>query len=759
MAASYTEEIAKSVENITSLEQMLGKGLMMPNNATNSGARKVMFDSQSKASLVLSRGDIAYVSTGYENRYGDHSSSILATNKANNLNSDYEVIAKISKFDYAPNHHYWLIVRDLNSNTIDIIERISYKFKTEVYGYLHNNTILDSYSTPGTIIPRNTILRRSTGFDQYGNKTNGANINVAYMALDHNMEDSVIISDVCSKKLSAPLIRTVKIILNENDIPLNIYGDENIYKVHPDIGEDVKDGILLAYRREKREEAIYTQSVNRLQKTMMSDDKITVKGKVIDIDIYCNNIEHITKSSYNQQFLSYYNNRIRVANEIINAVGPFISQGYAMSDNLKKKFENSKAEINGNKFIDKKLFSNISIEFTIMEDRLLGIGDKVSDRYGGKGVISKIVPAELMPKLPNGTPIEMIKNSSTMYNRENAGQIFELEINYISMCILDNIRNPEDGSVYDPETAIQEILKFIKIQSPKQYKEMKEYVQLLNDEELTYFVESFLNKTCIPISNDPISETMTIDKLGQLYEAFPWIHQRYIKVPIVDSNGNYRFVNSRRPIVAAPIYCIRLKQFAEEKFSAASLSSTNLKNENAKSKASKNYREPNSNTPIKFGQMESGDFDHMGTEYVVTNLLLHSLSPHGRRLVEQIAVGDPYNVNVRLDSKATNRSAEILNTRLKTMGYRLRFDKKRKEMKFSFLRPALEFFEGSDVSPIDAITFHEDGYDFEHYYKTMEEIEEIKKKSPFMINALTFTESLDSIPDPVLEDVVNNKYK
>jgi DNA-directed RNA polymerase beta subunit len=759
MASNYVEEVAESVKNITTGEQMLGKGLMMPNNATNSGARKIMFSSQTEAALVLSRGDVPYVATGYENRFGDYSSSILATDEKNNLNSDYEVLAKVSKFSYAPNHHYWLILRDLNSNKLDIIERISYKFRTEVYGYLHNNSMMDTYAYPGAIIPKGTVLRRSTGFDQYGNKTNGANINVAYMALDHNMEDSVIISDTCSEKLSAPLIRTVKIILNENDIPLNIYGDDSIYKVHPDIGEDVKDGILMAYRREKREEAIYTQSVQRLQKIMMSDDKITVKGKVIDIEIRCNNIEHISKSAYNQQFLSYYNDRIRAAQEIVNTVGPYISQGYTMSYNLEKKFELAKAEINGNKFIDKKLFSNISIEFTIMENRPLGVGDKVSDRYGGKGVISKIVPVDLMPKMANGLPIEMIKNSSTMYNRENAGQIFELEINYISMCILDHIRNPGDGTRYDPETAIRDILDFIKIQSPKEYESMSAYVNTLSLDELAYFVESILSKTCIPISNNPMSETMDIDKLGKLYEAFPWIRQRYIKVPIVDSNGNYRFVNSRRPMIVAPIYCLRLKQFAEEKFSATSLSSTNLKNENTKSKASKNYREPNSNTPIKFGQMESGDFDHMGTEYVVANLMLHSLSPHGRRLVEQIATGDPYNVNVHLDSKATNRSAEILATRLKTMGYRLKFTKKKKEIKFTFLTPALEFFEGSDECPIEAVEFHEEGYDYRHYYKTIEEIEEIKKKSPIMINALSFTESLDVVGDPVIEDVAKKLYK
>ena len=163
---------------------------------------------------------------------------------------------------------------------------------------------MDNYSNPGTIIHKGDIIRRSTGFDQYGNKTSGRNINVAYMALDNNMEDSVVISSRCSDLLSAPLLRTVKVIINENDIPLNIYGNDDMYKVYPDIGEDVKDGILMAYRRDKKEEAIYTQSVKRLQEIMMSDDKITIKGKVIDINIYCNNPEYIKTNAYNQQFLA-----------------------------------------------------------------------------------------------------------------------------------------------------------------------------------------------------------------------------------------------------------------------------------------------------------------------------------------------------------------------------------------------------------------------------------------------------------------------
>lgn len=733
----FIDQVQASAHLLNNKEEMLGKGLNIPNNATSSGSRKLMSTTHQSHSLVLSKGEMPYVATGYENRFGERSSSIIS------FDTDYEVVAKISKFSYTPNHDYFLILRDLRSKTLHIVERISYKYTTEMYGYLYNNAVMDTYSVPGSIIHSGDVIRRSTGFDEYGNKTSGCNVNVAYIASDHNMEDSVIISQACSEKLSAPLIRKVKIILNENDIPLNIYGDNQIYKVHPDIGEDIKDGILMAYRREKREEAIYTQSVQRLQEVLMSDDKITVRGRVIDINIYCNNIEHIQKNAYNQQFLAYYNDRLRMANEIVTVVGPFISQGYQLTYDLQKIYATAKDEINGKKYIDKKQFSNITIEFVVIENRKLEVGDKVSDRYGGKGVISKIIPTKLMPKMYNGLPIDMIKNSSTMYNRENAGQIFEMELNYISMCILDKIRNTRMG---DPYKAFKEILKFVKLQSPEQYKAMKLYIDSLNEQDALYFLESILSKTCIPISNEPISETMDIDKLGKLYQEFPYIKQTPLMVPITDSRGGHRFVPTRRAIVAAPQYCLRLKQFAEEKFSATSLSSTNIKNENAKSKASKNYREPNSNTPIKFGQMETGDFDHMGTEYVVINLMLHSLSPHGRRLIEQVATGDPYNVDVKLDTKAKNRSAEILNTRLKTMGYRIVFKKTKKNKIYAFMKPALEFGPHSPLNMTPAIEFMEPGYDYDHWYKTIEEIEEVKKKLAIQIPAITFVEDESCIP-------------
>ena len=744
----FVEDVRKSASQLDSLEGMLGKGLNIPYNPTNSGARKIMNGTHQSHTLVLTRGEVPYIMTGFENRFGEKSSSIVTTE------AEYEVIAKISKFSYAPDHHYYLIVRNTSKPELDILERISYKHRTEMYGYLHNNTIMDSYANPGMIIPKGEVVRRSTGFDQYGNKTNGRNINVVYEALDDNMEDSVIISDYCSQVLSAPLIRKVSIIINENDIPLNLYGNDNLYKIFPDIGEDIKNGILMAYRREKREEAIYTQSVANLQQIMMSDDKVSLKGKVIDIDIMCNNPEHIRSRSYNQQFLAYYQDRLRMNNEIIAVVAPFIAQGYTLSYNLLKMFTLCKDEVDGKKFIDKKAFSNIIIEFAVMENRLLGIGDKVADRYGGKGVVSKILPQEQMPKLPNGQYVDMIKNSSTMYNRENAAQIFELELNYISMNILDLIRNTRMSA----EDALNMIYRFLDIISSNEANYMRKYTARYDYNELIMFIESMLSRTCIYVSNLPVTECIDIDILDRLYNEFPWIEQCYLQVPIQGSNGNLRYVKTRRPVVAAPQYCIRLKQFAEEKFSVTSLSSTNIMNENAKSKASKNYKEPHSSTPIKFGQMESGDLNHMGSELVVMSLMLHSSSPHGRRLVEQVAVGDPYNVDVKLDTRAKSRAAEKLNARLKTMGYRLVFKKKRKIKRYAMLKPGLVFRDDPNTL-VPGIIEHEEGYNYDHWYNTLDEIDKIKSQLGIHNPGILFYEdpkNIDDVINPPDEDDVDN---
>lgn len=715
---NYSTEVNENISRIKTKEEILSMGLNIPYNYTNAGPRKIMDITHQSHALVLNNSEVPYIFTGYENLFGDRSSSVLS------LDRDYIVAGVISKFEYTPHTHYYMILEDPVNKFLHVVERTPYNHKTEIYGYLYNNSILDSLATPGNKIDKGVVLRKSIGFDDYNNKANGINALTTYISLDNDMEDSVIISDKFAEKCSATFIEKIKMVVNENDIPINHYGDINNYKTFPNIGEEIKDGIICAFRRKDKDNAIYSQSMYRLQEIMMSDSKLYKdKGTIIDIDIYCNNPELLGSLEYNNQYYKYYLYRQKMCRDIVQLVSYYISLNYKLSYELATLYNRSKEELAGMKFMDKHKFSHMTIEFTVMESLPLNVGDKVSDRFGGKGVVSKIFPENMMPRDSNGVYAEVIKNSQTMYGRENPGQIFELSVNYISSCILNHIRK----NTKDVDTALKYITDFLDIVSPVESEEFIKYIEEFpTNKEM--FLNSMLEFDCIHVMNRPMSDDMNIDILDKLYNTFPFISREKAIVPIVDSNGNIRYVESRRKLIIANQYLYRLKQVAEDKFSATSLSSTNIKSENAKSKDNKNHKRLYSNTPIRFGNMETTDQGHMGFDIVNFNMMLYSLSPTARLLVEELYTGDPYDIDIKLNTKAKNRSAEIVNARLKTMGYKIEFVKVRKNKKPVIVFDLLEFDTPEDSDVLEFFGENISDKELEEKIKLQANIEDNRKK-------------------------------
>lgn len=726
--ADQLEKAGKRNEG-KSMEHILGKGLLQPFSNTNSGQRKIMYSIHRDHTFPLMHGEKAVLETGYEIRFGDKSSSITQTD------SDYKVVAKIPKFSFSPNHHYYLILEDIRNKRLDVVERVSYRHITEEFGYLYNNEYLDQLM-PGNIIPNNTIIQKSMAFDEYNNRRDGVNCSVVYMALDDNMEDSMLISESLAKRMTSPLIKPVRIMINENDIPLNLYGNDTIYKSIPDIGEMIKDNILIALRKEKKEESLFSQSVQRLKEITISDEKRTLSGRVIDINIYCNNPENLN-GLYNGQLKMYYDELQRMCSNIVMTVTPYVSQGYQLTYDLQKIFANAKRVNNKDQYIEKNLFSNIILDVVVLEERPLGNGDKMSNRYGGKGVISRIVPDDQMIKYDGGKKVvDVILNSSTMYNRENPGQVFELSINHVGCEIINKIKN----SNMDPDDALTMIKKFISFISPEQAAYVDEYLQGATKEDRAYYVAYMMEQENIALSSKPISESMNIDRLKDIYDEFPWIEQNEIYVPIKGSNGQYRHVKARRRVVVGLQYMLRLKQFSEEKFSSTSLSSTNIRGENSKSKASKNYKEYFSNTPIRFGNMESNNLNHIGSEHVVVNLMIHSVSPHARRLVEQMYIYDPYDIDIKLDTGSTNRGAEIVSTYLKTIGKRIVFKKvKKKRKRLATIAPVRFNRMPNEKRRMISFVQNKENFDFEKFYMERKEQLERQEKDENAKTLVTFT--------------------
>ena len=720
---NFEEIMQNETARIRSLEQILGKCLDQPFTTANSGSRKILYSTQKEHALPLLNPEVPIIQTGFENRFGDYSASIIK------MEDDYEVLAKISKFSRNPNHHYILILRNMRTNQLHIVTRISYHHLTESYGYLYNNKVMDMIDKD-YIVKRGEIIRSSQAYDDYMNRCDGVNLTTAYICRDKTMEDGIQISRSAALKLASPLISKIQIPLNDNDIILNLYGDDNEYLGIPYVGEKVKDGIICAIRRENTDDSLYTQSREMLKKILMSDTKYLASGdvEVIDLDIYSNNPETLRDRHSNNQLNYYYEDKQRYLYEIIHTVESLKSKGYTnLSYDLESLYINSKREFAGTEFIKEKTYSGTTIEITILERNIPQVGDKISNRYGGKGVISEVVEDHLMPIVKDtGKPVDICFNSSTCVNRLNDGQLKETSLTHIGERILQFIelayRNDTDG-------ALAEIIKFIKMCSPDQGASMELMVQSYSDEDKDIFLQSILDEGSIFISVLPASESLTLDDLDRIYKAFPYIKQHQILAPIIDSVGNIRYAIARRPLVCGKMYIYRLKQYAEEKFSVTSLSSVNIRNENTRSKSSKNFKSLHSNTPIKFGDMEQGDLSHIGVEHVVSMLMVHSVSPQARRLVEQMLTDDPYDINIKLDDNSINRTAQIANVYLKTMGYRLKFLKKSKKPKRGVLTKGITYHWGDHPlrKGVMYVSEEEKGFDINKNFKRAKEVEDIKR--------------------------------
>ena len=98
-----------------------------------------------------------------------------------------------------------------------------------------------------------------------------------------------------------------------------------------------------------------------------------------------------------------------------------------------------------------------TVRVYVAQRRKITIGDKMAGRHGNKGVISRILPAEDMPFLPDGTPVDIILNPLGVPGRMNLGQVFELHLGWIAANGWDATEARMDGEEWAlrlPETAV-----------------------------------------------------------------------------------------------------------------------------------------------------------------------------------------------------------------------------------------------------------------------------------------------------------------
>ena len=85
---------------------------------------------------------------------------------------------------------------------------------------------------------------------------------------------------------------------------------------------------------------------------------------------------------------------------------------------------------------------NMVVRVYIAQKRKISVGDKMAGRHGNKGVVSRVLPEEDMPFLPDGTPLDIVLNPLGVPSRMNIGQVLDVHLGYAAHALGWKIATP-----------------------------------------------------------------------------------------------------------------------------------------------------------------------------------------------------------------------------------------------------------------------------------------------------------------------------
>ena len=206
---------------------------------------------------------------------------------------------------------------------------------------------------------------------------------------------------------------------------------------------------------------------------------------------------------------------------------------------------------------------NESVRIYIAQKRKISVGDKMAGRHGNKGVVSRVLPVEDMPYLPNGRPLDIVLNPLGVPSRMNIGQVLEIHLSLAAKALGFNIETPVfDGA---KEIDIQDTLELANdyVNMPFDAEEAEDgeenfydkYKDTLREDVMDYLSENRAHRSLwkgVPISRDG-KVRLRDGRTGEYFDSPVTIgHMHYLKLHhLVDdkiharSTGPYSLVTQQ----------------------------------------------------------------------------------------------------------------------------------------------------------------------------------------------------------------------
>ncbi len=241
----------------------------------------------------------------------------------------------------------------------------------------------------------------------------GKNILVAYMPWEgYNFEDAILLSERCVHDDIFTSLHIEKLEIEARQTKL---GPEEITREIPNVSEDA-----LRHLDER--------GIVRIGARVYADDilvgKVTPKGESEHPPE-----EKLLRAIFAEKARDVKDNSLRVPH----------GEGGRVLD--VKVFDREKGD-------ELPPGANTVIRVYIAQKRKVSVGDKLSGRHGNKGIVSRILPKEDMPFLPDGTPVDIVLNPLGVPSRMNVGQTYELLLGLASYLTGDYYEAPAFDEMY-----------------------------------------------------------------------------------------------------------------------------------------------------------------------------------------------------------------------------------------------------------------------------------------------------------------------
>jgi len=439
---------------------------MIPFMSNNDGNRVMFGCAQMKQVVPLKNPEPPIIQTGYE--------SILTHDLSENFIKKSKCNGKILKITDSE-----IIVKCNKTNKIEKIDIRPV--------HLESGSGLDTLSEFHLVVKEGQSIKEGQRLAEGGSIKDGflsmgRNLCVAYMTWKgYNFEDGIVVSDrlVKDKKLMSLHGKIEEVNVSPNDKILNIVkiGDET---KHGDVllKKSIGDLDELLGLNDTDDEDILDEFENG-QMIRKSPG-----GKIADIEIFCN--EKIDKyPEYVQKLINRTNKNRK---------------------NPKQQYKIKGIPIKG-----------LIIKFKINMELNLQHGDKITNRYGGKGIISLIEKEENMPVTPWGDKIDIILHPIGVVNRMNVGQLLETNMGMISKILALNILKNKNN-----KSKVINLIKGVLIHLDKSPKKsmvtsIVSNLNSMNKSVFNKFISELEENTFFPIVIPPY-KSPTMDDIGKVHK-------------------------------------------------------------------------------------------------------------------------------------------------------------------------------------------------------------------------------------------------